>query len=126
MAGGRVVAAALAWTSLVAGGFSCSRFGPLYPPRPEPSMGPAVADPEPARIVAHVAIASSALRSALDEAVPRSGEGTFPFLGSDRRYAWQRGPFDVGYSQGRVVLQTKVHATVAAPLRSIEVSIDLR
>jgi hypothetical protein len=121
-----MVAAALAWTSLVAGGSSCSRFGPLYPPRPEPSMGPAVADPEPARIVAHVAIASSALRSALDEAVPRSGEGTFPFLGSDRRYAWQRGPFDVGYSQGRVVLQTKVHATVAAPLKSIEVSIDLR
>jgi hypothetical protein len=120
------VLSALAWAPVMIGVSSCSRFGPLYPPRPEPSMGPAVADPEPARVVVHVAVASSALRSALDDAVPRSGDGTFPLLGADRRYTWQRGPFDVGFSQGRVVLQTKVHATVAAPLKSLEVSIDLR
>src|SRR5580693_8276786 len=86
---------------------SCSRFGPVYPPRPVPSMGPAVADPEPARLVVHVAIGSSALRAALDDAVPRSGDGTFPFVGTDRRYTWERGQLDIGFSQGRVVLQTK-------------------
>jgi hypothetical protein len=69
---------------------------------------------------------SSALRSALDEAVPSSGDGTFPLLGSERRYSWQRGSIDVGFAQGRIVLGTKVHATVAAPLRPIDVSFDLR
>jgi hypothetical protein len=89
-------------------------------------MGPALADPEPARVVVHVAVTSPALRSALDDAVPRSGDGTFPLLGADRRYTWQRGPFDVDFSQGRVVLKTKVHATVAAPLKTIDLTIDLR
>ena len=120
------VAVALASALVGVGVSSCSRFGPLYPPRPVPSMGPAVADPEPARLVVHVAIASSALRAALDDAVPRSGDGTFPFVGTDRRYTWERGPLDVGFSQGRVVLQTKVHAAVALPLKAIGVSIDLR
>jgi hypothetical protein len=120
------VAAALTCLSVMAGGTSCSRFGPVYPSRPEPSIGPAVADPEPARVVVHLAVTAPALLSAIDGSVPRSGDGTFPLLGADRRYTWQRGPFDVGFSQGRVVLKTKVHATVAVPLKTIDVSIDLR
>jgi hypothetical protein len=105
---------------------ACSRFGPVYPPRPAPSEGQAFADPEPARIVVHVTVTSAAMRAALDEAIPRAGEGTFPLLGGDRRYTWERGPFEVGFGQGRVVLSTKVRAVVALPLERLAVPLDLR
>jgi hypothetical protein len=110
----------------VAAWLSCSRFGPVYPPRPTPYASPAAADPEPARVVAHLAVTSTALRAALEDAVPRGGEGTFPFLHSDRRYTWERGPLDLGFSRGRTVLATKVHATVALPLTSLDVPLEVR
>lgn len=112
--------------AILPGLLACSRFGPVYPPRPDPSQGPPVADPEPARVVVHLAVTSVALRDAVDDAAPRSGEGTFPLLGADRRYAWERGPFDVAFSQGRIVLSTRVHAKIAVPLRPIELPLDLR
>jgi hypothetical protein len=105
---------------------SCSRFGPIYPPRPSPSIGAPLADPAPSRVIVHLAVTSTALRGALDDAAPRTGDGTFPLLGSERRYTWERGPLDVGFSQGRIVLGTKVRATVSIPLRSIDVPLDLR
>jgi hypothetical protein len=105
---------------------SCSRFGPLYPPRPVPSEGPPVADPEPARVVAHVAVTLAAMRSALDDSSPRTGEGSFPLLGGDRRYTWERESFDVGFAQGRVVIKTRVHARVILPLEKLEAPIELR
>jgi hypothetical protein len=113
-------------TWLLMGLVACSRFGPLYPPRPAPTEGPPLADPEPARVVAHLAMSGAAMRAALDEAAPKSGEGAFPLLGSERRYTWERGPMDVGFSQGRVVLSTKVQAHVAVPLKPIELGLELR
>jgi hypothetical protein len=85
-----------------------------------------VVDPEPSRIVVHVAVTSGGLRAAIDDAAPKTGDGTFPLLGSDRAYRWTREAFDVSFSQGKIVLQTKVHATVSLPLKQIEVPIDLR
>ena len=110
----------------LAGWLACSRFGPVYPPRPSPSESPAAADPEPARVVTHLAVTSAALRAALDDAVPHSGDGTVAFLHSDRRYTWERGPLDLGFSQGRTVLETKVHANVALPLTTLDVPLDVR
>jgi hypothetical protein len=104
----------------------CSRFGPVYPPRPAASEGSPLADPEPARIVAHVAVTSAAMRTALEDAAPKTGEGTFPLLGGARRYTWERGALEVGFSQGRVVLTTKVQARVALPLEKLDVPLDLR
>jgi hypothetical protein len=104
----------------------CSRFGPVYPPRPAASEGAPLADPEPARLVAHIAVTSAAMRTALDDAAPKTGEGTFPLLAAERRYTWERGGFDVGFSQGRVVLTTKVQARVALPLEKVDVPLDLR
>jgi hypothetical protein len=106
--------------------FACSRFGPVYPTRPAPSLGAATADPPPARVVAHLAMTKAALTAALDAAAARSGEGTFPFLGSSRRYAWDRAPLDVSLSQGRIVLRTRVHAVADMPLRQIEAPLDLK
>ena len=96
---------------------SCTRFGAVYPSRPTPSLSPAKADPVPSRIVAHVSVTSTGLKGALEDAVPGTGGGTFPLLGGERRYTWDRGPIDLGFSQGRIVLQIRVHASVATPLR---------
>jgi len=104
----------------------CSRFGPVYPPRPAASEGSPLADPEPARIVAHLTVTSAAMSAALDDAAPKTGEGTFPLLGGARRYTWERGALEVGFSQGRVVLTTKVQARVALPLDKLDVPLDLR
>jgi hypothetical protein len=104
----------------------CSRFGPVYPPRPVASEGPPQADPEPARVVAHIAVTSAAMRTALDDAAPKTGEGTFPLLGTSRGYTWERGPLAVDFSQGRVVLTTKVQARVALPLEKLGVGLELR
>jgi hypothetical protein len=119
-----VRALAVVGFALLAG--SCSRFGPVYPPRPTPSEGQPIAEPMPARVVAHLAVTSSALRQALDDAAPRTGDGTVRFLGGDRTYTWERGPLDVGFSQGRVVLKTSIAARLVVPLRTLELPLELR
>lgn len=111
---------------LVAACASCSRFGPVYPPRPSQSTELPAADPEPARVVAHIAVTSAALRAAIDDAAPRTGSGTVHVLGSDRPYTWDRGPLDVGFSQGRVVLKTQVTAHLSLPFKSLELPLELR
>ncbi|HEY8091162.1 MAG TPA: DUF4403 family protein [Polyangiaceae bacterium] len=105
---------------------ACSRFGPVYPPRPAPSEGPAFADPEPSRLVVHVAVTAEGLKKALDDAAPRHGEGTFSLLGADRKYAWERGPLDVAFGQGKVTLSTKLDAHVSLPLKTVELPLELR
>jgi hypothetical protein len=119
----RVVFAAAGLGLLAA---SCSRFGPLYPPRPAPSEGAAASEPLPARVVAHLTVTSAALRQALDDAAPRTGDGTVRFLGSDRPYIWERGPLEVGFSQGRVVLKTTILAKLTIPLKTLELPLELR
>src|SRR5262245_65719689 len=79
---------------------ACSQFGAVYPPRPPASPGLPVADPTPSRIVAHVSVTSAALRIAVDEAVPKTGDGTFFLLKSQRRYRWDRDPVEIGFQQG--------------------------
>lgn len=83
-------------------------------------------DPPPSRVVTHIAVTSTAMRAALDEAVPRTGDGTFPLLGGDRKYTWTREAFDVSFAQGRIVLQTKVQTTVSLPLKTLEIPLDLK
>ena len=83
-------------------------------------------EPLPARVVAHLTVTSAALRQALDDAAPRTGDGTVRFLGSDRPYTWERGPLDVGFSQGRVVLKTSILAKLTVPLKTLELPLELR
>jgi Domain of unknown function (DUF4403) len=118
--------AALAVACLGLLGASCSRFGPIYPPRPALSEGVPASEPLPARVVAHLTVTSAALRQALDDTAPRVGDGTVHFLGSDRQYTWERGPLDVGFSQGRVVLKTSILAKLTVPLKTLELPLELR
>ncbi len=112
------------WLFAIAALVSCGRFGAVYPPRPVQSPSPPVADPAPSRIVVHVAVTSASLKTALDDAVPKIGEGTFA-MGGQRRYWWQRMPLDLTFSQGRIVLDAHVTAKVDVGVASPEFSIDL-
>ncbi len=105
---------------------SCTRFGAVYPPRPAPSQATASSDPAPSRIVAHLTMTSAGLKAALDDAIPKTGDGTFPLLGGDRRYSWERAPMELGFSQGRVTLETRVQASVAVPLHPLSFPLDVR
>jgi hypothetical protein len=104
---------------------SCSRFGAVYPPRPAPADAPPVSDPAPSKMVAHLSITAAGLRDALDANVPTKGEGSVRLLGGDRTYTWEREPLDVSMAQGRVLLQTRVHATLALPLKRLQFPLDL-
>jgi hypothetical protein len=66
------------------------------------------------------------MKAALESAVPKTGDGTFPFVGTERRYSWDRGPFDVAFSNGHIVLTTKVRGQVAVPLHPLDFPLDLR
>ena len=115
-----VVAAACASLAL-----GCSRFGAVYPPRPAAMPGPPMTDPAPSRLVVHVSVSHDALRSALDAAVPKAGEGDVVLLGSPRHYAWAREPLALRFAQGRLVLGVHVDARVKLPLKTFEVPLDL-
>lgn len=84
----------------------------LYPPRPAATPGAPIVEPEPSRVVVHATISGVALSQALDAAIPAVGAGTFPLLGGERRYVWQRQPVEVSFSQGRVRVTAHVMATV--------------
>lgn len=113
---------ALALAGLCAG---CSTFGAVYPPRPPATPGAPVADPSPSRIVAHLAITNGGLRAAMDDAIPRKGDGSFALLRTQRRYTWERTPAEISFAQGRVVLDTRVRATVDMPIGSFEFPLDV-
>ena len=104
---------------------ACSSFGAVYPPRPPATPGAPVADPSPSRVVAHVAITSAGLKSSLDEAVPKKGDGAFPLLRTQRRYTWERTPLEIGFSQGRIVLDAHIRSTVDMPVGSLEFPLDV-
>lgn len=104
---------------------ACSQFGAVYPPRPPNTPGLPVADPTPSRIVAHVSVTSAALRSAVDDALPKSGDGSFSLLKSQRRYKWERDSVEIGFQQGRIVIDGHVRANVDMPVGSLDFPLDL-
>lgn len=104
----------------------CSSFGAVYPPRPPSTAGMPVADPAPSRVVAHVTVTRLGIERALDEAIPKKGDGTFPLLKTQRHYTWDRTPVSVSFSQGHVVLDTRVRAIVDMPISNVEFPLDVR
>ena len=114
--------AALSGLVLVA----CSGFGAVYPPRPPASPGAPTADPSPSRVVVHLSVSGRALQTTLDEAVPKTGDGSFSLLRTQRKYTWDRTPFEVSFAQGRVVLVTKAHANVDLPASSLDFPLEIR
>lgn len=110
------------WLFLIALIAGCTRFGPVYPPRPPERPSPLVPESVPSRITLHVSVTGAALRQALDASVPATGDGTVSLLGSDRAYHWKRSPLDVSFASGRVLARTLVTANVDMPISSLEVA----
>lgn len=111
---------------LVGAAIGCKTIGPAYPPRPPATPGEPVTDPEPSRIVVHATIAGAAIERAIEEALPKSGEGTFPLLGSERRYTYRREPARLRFMQGRIGVDLHVVATADLPVGSLDLPFDLR
>lgn len=104
----------------------CTRFGPVYPSRPAAQPSPLVADPPPSRVTAHVTISGAGLREQLEGVIPKTGEGSLAMLGSERPYRWTRGPLDVSFALGRVVVKTSVASNVELPISSLDLPFDVQ
>lgn len=116
----------LALSTLVAGCFGSTGFTAVYPPRPPGSPGAPIADPTPSRIVLHATVTGAGLKTALEEAIPKTGEGTFPLLGGERRYTWKREPLAVRFTGGRIGLDLRVVANIDMPISSVDFPFELR
>jgi uncharacterized protein DUF4403 len=104
----------------------CAGAVPLYPPRPSDAPTAPVADPTPARVVVHATVTSAALRGALEEAVPLTGDGTFPLLGKERRYAWRREPVSLRFDQGRIGVGLRISTKADLPVGHVDLPIEVR
>lgn len=111
--------------SICAFALGCGAAMPVYPARPAEATAKPVADPTPSRVVMHATITAAALRESLEQAVPTTGQGTFPMLGSDRQYTWKRGNLAVRFHQGRIVIDVHVDANADMPVSSLDVPLDV-
>ncbi len=87
---------------------------------------PLVADPSPSRVNVHVSLSGAALQSSLDDAVPKTGDGTFSLLGGERPYHWTRGPLELSFGAGRILVKTSVISNVELPISSVDLPFDLQ
>jgi hypothetical protein len=119
------LAAALA-LGMIAPGCVGGALTPLYPPRPPATPGDPVADPAPAKIVLHTTITGKGLQDAIEEALPKTGEGMFTFVRGDRKYTFARGPAKVQLGQGKVSIEMHVDANLDMPVGSLDVGLDFK
>ena len=99
---------------------------PVYPSRPSGEPGAPLADPTPSRVVLHATITSKALGQALDENIPRTGNGTFPLLGSQRTFTWKRSDIGLRFQQGRIGIDLTVDANADMPIGSLDIPLKFR
>lgn len=102
----------------------CSGEGAVYPARPPATPGEAIADPTPSRVVMHTTVTAAGLSSAIEEGVPKTGDGTFPLMGRERKFVWKRGPATVRFNQGRIALDLHVDANADMPVGSLDIPLD--
>jgi hypothetical protein len=104
----------------------CTGFGAVYPSRPAETPGEAIADPTPAKLVMHLTVTSAGLKSAIEDNLPQTGEGTFPLLGKDRKFTWKRSPVALRFMQGRIGLDLHVDANADLPISSLDIGLDFK
>lgn len=112
--------------ALAASAAGCSGSDALYPSRPASTPGEPLADPTPSRVVLHATLTSKALLRALEENLPMTGAGTFPMMGSERKFSWRRGPIGLRFQQGRIGLDLHVDANADMPVSSLDIPLDFR
>ncbi len=109
-----------------AAGCGASGTEAVYPTRPAATAGAPIADPTPARVVLHTTVTSAALSRTLEENIPKTGEGTFPLLGTERRFTWKRSAIGIRFQQGRIGLDLHVDANADMPIGSLDIPLDFR
>ncbi len=114
----------LALSSTLAAG--CAGFGAAYPARPAETPGEAIADPTPSKVILHLTVTSAGLKSAIEENLPQTGEGTFPLLGTARKFTWKRSPATLRFLQGRLGLDLHVDAVADMPISNLEIGLDFQ
>jgi hypothetical protein len=114
----------LLFTLPIALAAACSGGEAVYPPRPPATPGEAIADPTPARVVMHTTVTRDGIVNALEEGVPKTGEGTFPLMGRERRFTWKRESVRVRFASGRVELDLHVDANADMPISSLNIPLD--
>ncbi|MFO0760101.1 MAG: DUF4403 family protein [Byssovorax sp.] len=116
--------ALFATTALLSAG--CTGFTAVYPPRPAETPGEPIADPTPSRVVLHATVTAQGLKSALESSLPETGEGTYPLMGTERKYTWKRGPMKVRFTQGRLSIELHADATADLPVSSLDLGLDFK
>jgi hypothetical protein len=117
---------AIPLVALVAGSFAVAGCAEaLYPPRPAATFGPPIADPPPSRVVVHVTWSKAGMQHAVDEWLPKSGEGSFQMMGSPKPYRWRRAGAELTFDRGRLVARSHVMGQLSLLGTSIEFPIDL-
>jgi hypothetical protein len=106
---------------------SCSRVGPVYPPRPQPLASPPRADTPPSRVPVHVRLANAAMRERLENALPPSGEVPYEVLHVTTKVRWVRKGASVRTEAGRVIVGLDFETTLEVALGSVVVpfSVDV-
>ncbi len=104
----------------------CAGFGAVYPARPAETPGEAIADPTPSKVVMHLTVTSAGLKSAIEENLPVTGEGTFDLLGKQRKFTWKRSPTAIRFMQGRIGLELHVDANADLPISSLDIGLDFK
>src|SRR4051812_35748811 len=99
---------------------SCAGLSPVYPARPPETPGEPIADPSPSRVVLHATITGPALRTALEERFPATGEGTVPLVGKDRKFTWKREPVAIRFDKGRIGVDLHMVVTLEMPVSRLE------
>jgi hypothetical protein len=72
----------------------------------------------------HTTVTRNGLTNALEEGVPKTGEGTFPLMGRDRRFSWKRDSVRVRFASGRIELDLHVDANADMPISSLDIPLD--
>jgi hypothetical protein len=101
-------------------------FSPVYPSRPPATPGEPIVDPTPSKVVLHTTVTAGALGSALEEAMPKTGEGTFGLMGGERKYTYTRGPAGLRFGAGRVTIAMHVDANLDLPVSSLDIGLDFK
>jgi hypothetical protein len=72
----------------------------------------------------HTTVTGAGLRGAIEDGVPKTGEGTFPLMGRERKFTWQRGAAGVRFDRGRIQLELHVDANADMPIGSLDIPLD--
>ena len=98
----------------------------LYPPRPQQTPGPALADPPTSRVTMHLSLTSSGMSQLIEASVPQRGEVPFTLIGQ-RKLIWQRTPITLTFdgATGKIGVRATITGEATLPVGSKSFSLTM-